>query len=256
MSVTEEFLVDSYLSWLKQSVSTKQVASGILELTTPFLDRHNDHLQVYAEDKESDLVLLTDDGYIIAELKSSGVENRGPRREELLNRIVGGYGVEIRDSELQTTASKQDLGHKLHSLVQAMLSVDDMFVLSQANVGTIFNEDVARYLDTRDIRYIAKAKFPGRSGLDHMMDFVIPKSKRAPERVVQVVNSTRRDRVDNVLFAITDARTLRDSDAEYYAVINNKKNDVSSEVLQAFEKYDVKPRNWSDKEGLAEELAA
>ncbi|GLZ41349.1 DUF1828 domain-containing protein [Actinokineospora sp. NBRC 105648] len=256
MSTRVDLLVDSYLSWIQRSVSARELDSGVHELTTPFLDRHNDHLQIYAEQHAQDLILLTDDGYIIAELKSSGVDSRGPRRQALLEQILGGYGIEMRDSELRATATLDQLGHRLHSLVQAMLSVDDRFVLAQNTVGTIFAEDVARYLDLRDIRYTPRIKFPGKSGLDHMMDFVVPKSTRAPERVVQVVNSTRRDRVENVLFAINDARALRGRDTEYFAVVNNGEVGISSEVLQAFDTYDVKARPWSAKEQLTTELAA
>lgn len=256
MTTVEHLLVNSYLSWLKNSVSAKKLDDEVAELTTPFLDRHNDHLQVYAETKGPGNYLLSDDGYIFAELRSSGVESRGSKREELLNQIVSGYGITIRDSELQASATTENLGSRLHSLIQAMLSVDDLFVLSQTNVETIFSQDVARYLDTRDIRYIPSAKFSGKSGLDHMMDFVIPKSRKAPERIVQVVNTPRRDRVGNMLFAINDTRTARGAGTEYYALINDTRRTVSAGIVHAFEEYSVKAQPWSTRDEIIDELAA
>ena len=56
-------LVDAYVEWLKQKINAKNI-DGVCEITTPFLDRHNDHLQIYIK-KAGDALILTDDGYII-----------------------------------------------------------------------------------------------------------------------------------------------------------------------------------------------
>lgn len=256
MSKAGSLLVDSYLSWLRGTVSADSLNEAVTELTTPFLDRHNDHLQVYAERTEQGLFLLTDDGYILAELKSSGLERRGRRREEALDSLLSGYGVTIHDSELQTVASVANLGQRLHNLIQAMLHVDDMFLLTQDNVASVFADDVARFLDSHEIRYIPKAKFAGKSGLDHLLDFVIPKSRRAPERVIQMLNSPRADRVKNLLFTITDTRANRGPETEYYALLNDQKRAVPAEVIVAFGEYDANARLWSERDEIVEALVA
>lgn len=95
MNADASLLAESYVSWLRNSVSAEVLDGDVTELTTPFVDRHNDHLQVYAERQDGDVFVLTDDGYTISELKSSGVENRGRRRETLMSELVSGYGVII-----------------------------------------------------------------------------------------------------------------------------------------------------------------
>lgn len=256
MSISADFLVSSYHSWLKDRVTADILDSKSAELTTPFLDRHNDHLQIYAERQGPDFYLLTDDGYVIAELKSSGVEARGARREQLLNEILSGHGVTLKGSELQTAATTSELGQRLHNLIQAMLSVDDMFVLSQPTVQSLFLDDVTKFLDGRDIRYTPMAKFSGKSGLDHLVDFVIPKSTRAPERMIKLLNSPRKDRVENILFAIDDTRRGRRTDTAFYAILNDTKRQVAPEIIQAFENYEVQARPWSERDDLVDELAA
>jgi Domain of unknown function DUF1828 len=77
----------------------------------------------------------------VVELKSSGVDTRGPKREELLGRLLTGHGVVLRESELQIEASVSNLGQRIHNLIQAMISVDDMFMLAQSTVQGIFTED-------------------------------------------------------------------------------------------------------------------
>jgi len=256
MTASVDTILDSYLSWIKNEVSAQLLEGAVTELTTPFLDRHNDHLQIYAEQESPDIYLLTDDGYIISELKSSGVERRGRRREELLNQILSGYGVTIEGTELQTRATGRDLGQRVHNLIQAMLSVDDMFILAQPTVSSVFLEDVAKFLDDRDIRYISRAKFSGKSGFDHLVDFVVPRSRVAPERVVQVVNTPRRDRVANLLFAVNDIRPTRGQGTDYYAIVNDEKQGLNQEITHALREYEVTAYPWSRRDELAVALAA
>lgn len=155
MTEAESLLVESYLSWLRRGVRGQIIGEGVVELTTPFLDRHNDHLQLYVEQKSPDVYLLSDDGYVLGELKASGVEARGTRRSELFAEMLRGYGVSIRGNELQVEATASSLGRRVHNLIQAMLAIDDMFVLAQPRTATIFVEDVARFLDEREVRYVA-----------------------------------------------------------------------------------------------------
>ncbi|MGC2601526.1 MAG: DUF1828 domain-containing protein, partial [Rhodomicrobium sp.] len=59
-----ERLVDRYRSWLKDRTKLKSVHSDWVEITTPFLDRHNDYIQLYVK-KENGGYRLTDDGHTI-----------------------------------------------------------------------------------------------------------------------------------------------------------------------------------------------
>ena len=73
MTTDAERLVSSYLSWIRHDVEANLLDDVVTELTTPFVDRHNDHLQVYAERKSSDIFLLTDDGYILCDWTESTI---------------------------------------------------------------------------------------------------------------------------------------------------------------------------------------
>lgn len=60
-----------------------------IEITTPFLDRHNDRLQIYAT-KSNGHFALTDDGYVIQDLQSSGCELKTKKRRALLETTLNG----------------------------------------------------------------------------------------------------------------------------------------------------------------------
>jgi hypothetical protein len=256
VNTAQGVLADSYISWIRSSVKEEALNENTTELTTPFLDRHNDHVQIYAERQGRDLFLLTDDGYIIGELKAGGVARRGARRQELFNEILSGYGVILEKDELQVAADSSNLGRRAHNLIQAMLSLSDMFVLSEPQVKHIFLDDVTGFLDSSDIRYSPRVKFAGKSGLDHLVDFVIPKSRNAPERIVQAVNNPRRDRIESLLFAATDTRAARGKDVSFYALLNDSKREIPPDILNAFSTYEIYAHPWSRRAEIVKSLAA
>jgi hypothetical protein len=93
MSVAEiEKLLKDYREWLKDKTSLRQVNGSWVEITTPYLDRHNDALQSYAR-RENGGFVLTDDSYTIHDLESSGCKLDTEKRRDLLQMTLNGFGV-------------------------------------------------------------------------------------------------------------------------------------------------------------------
>lgn len=224
------------------------------ELTTPFLDRHNDHLQIYASTENGKLI-LSDDGYILADLRTSGLEIATPKRKAVLQSILNGFGVKTDGKRLFIESSSRNLGQKMHSLIQAMLSVNDMFVLAQPKVSSFFWEDVRNYLEQHDVRCSPRVKIAGRSGYDHAIDFLIPKSKMRPERIVQAINAPDKNTISSYLFILEDTREVRGEESEAYAFLNDQHRAISSDVIEALEVYKVVPALWSQRDKYVKALA-
>lgn len=247
-------LLDAYLAWLKDKTQLRQVDDWV-EITTPYLDRNNDYLQIYAR-KEQGSYLLTDDGLTIGDLEQTGCKLNSPKRQDLLKMTLNGFGVQLQDQRLEVHASPDNFALRKHNLVQAMLAVNDMFYLSVPMVASLFYEDVVAWLDLHDIRYTPKVKFTGKTGYDHLFDFVIPKSRRQPERIIQTINRPNRDTAQAVAFSWIDTKEVRPPDSKAYAFLNDLENPVSTTVLDALRNYDVMPVMWSKRDDLREELAA
>ena len=247
-------LLEQYLAWLKDKVQLRQVDDWV-EITTPYLDRHNDYIQIYAK-KENGGYLLTDDGYTITDLEQSGCKLNSPKRQNLLKMTLNGFGVKIHNGALQVHASPDDFALRKHNLVQAILAVNDMFYLAVPMVASIFYEDVISWLDLHEIRYTPKVKFTGKSGYDHLFDFVIPKSRQQPERIIQTINRPNRDTAQSVAFAWIDTKEVRPPDSKAYAFLNDSQQPVSTAVLDALRNYEVRPVLWTKREEVREELAA
>ncbi len=246
-------LVDAYLAWIRKGFSVENLEDAC-ELTTPFLDRHNDHLQIYAV-KDNGKIVLSDDGYILADLRTSGLEMTTAKRKAAMETVLNGLGVKFDDKRLFVEASQRNIGQRLHCLVQAMITINDMFVMAQPRVATFFWEDVRSFLDEHSVRYSPRVKLAGHSGFDHAIDFLIPKSARRPERLIQTINAPSKNTIGTYLFALGDTREARGADSEAYAFLNDVDRPAGGEMIEALEAYDVNAALWSHREQYAEALA-
>lgn len=249
-----EQLTEKYLDWLRDEITFRQRGQTV-EVTAPFLDRHNDYIQFYAKRDKSGL-LLTDHGYTIADLEMSGCTLHTDKRQALLTAALRGFGVCLVDGELCVKATVNDYARKKHRLLQAILTVNDMFFLASSSIRSIYHEDVVAWLDDAEIRYIPRVKLSGKTGYDHHYDFVIPKSALYPERVLLSINKPDRASAERTVFAWEDTKDKRRGEARAYAILNDTQTTLSSSVLNAFRNYGVRPVPWSERETVLEELAA
>lgn len=247
-------LVDRYLIWLKDKTALRQVKDWI-EITTPYLDRHNDYLQIYAKKKNGGY-LLTDDGYTIEDLRHSGCELESNKRKDLLALTLNGFGVKLEGDNLVVQAAADNFSVRKHNLVQAMLAVNDLFSLAVPMVASLFLEDVTTWLDLHEIRYTPKVKFTGKSGFDHLFDFVIPASKKQPERILQTINRPNRNTAQVVAFSWIDTKEVRPSQSRALAFLNDADHTPSSSVMDALNNYNVQPVPWSQRGEIRDLLAA
>jgi len=247
-------LIDKYVAWLRDKTGIREIGDYV-EITTPYLDRHNDYLQIYLK-KENGVFVLTDDGYIINDLEQSGCKIISPKREQLLKLTLNGLGVKKEGSALTVSATVENFALKKHNLIQAMLAINDMFYLAEPMVASIFYEDVVSWLDANDIRYTPRVKFTGSSGFDHSFDFVIPKSRSRPERILQTINRPNKDSATLLAFAWVDTKEVRSPEAKSYALLNDQEQSVPQEVIEALKNYEVTPIPWSQRENLRTDFAS
>lgn len=243
------------MRWVKDKTTLREIGGEWVEITTPFLDRNNDALQIYAR-RENGGFVLTDDSHIIHDLEASGCNLNTPKRRELLQTTLNGFGVKLtKDEALEVYTSSDAFPLRKHSLMQAMLAVNDLFYLAKPVVESLFFEDVVSWLDANDVRYIPRAKFTGTSGYDHLFGFVIPKSRRQPERIVQAINRPNRQTAESFILEWTDTREVRSEDSKAYAVLNDA-DPVAHDVVDALRNYEIRPVLWSERDEVVEELAA
>jgi len=256
VGVTEiEKLLQDYRSWLKDRTTLREVNGSFVEITTPYLDRHNDALQIYAR-RENGGFVLTDDSYTIHDLEASGCSLNTEKRQDLLKMTLSGFGVKLNKEALEVHATPENFPLRKHSLIQAMLAVNDLFYLAKPVVENLFFEDVIAWLDANDVRYTPRVKFPGINGYDQFFDFVIPKSRKQPERILQAITTPTREKAQSFIHAWNDTRPTRPSDSRAYAILNDADQAIPGLVIDAFRNYQIQPVTWSARAAIVTELAA
>jgi len=253
MTKTDDFIAQ-YLDWIKHNSS--QVAIGnYSEITTPFVDAHNDQIRFYIS-KVNGGYLLTDDGYVINDLEMCGCDIKSKKRKQLMMQIAEAIGATIQNDCIVIEASDHDIARKQHIMIQAMLKISDMFLTTSSRVKGIFMEEVQAFFEQNDIRNTPSVMLMGHSGLSHQFDFVIPASRKMPERVITAINTPSKQSIESALFAWNDVAKTRKAESRGYIILNDQKKKASEDLFRAIQNYDLKAVAWTARDSFVEELAS
>ncbi|MBI2059412.1 MAG: DUF1828 domain-containing protein [Nitrospirae bacterium] len=239
-------LIERYLRWLREEFSATKVGEAC-RITTPFLDRFNDAIEIFVE-KRNGMLLLTDDGETLGDLRASGLEFSTEKRNAHLTAILNGFGVRRENDDIVVTSGEHDFPQKKHNLIQAILAIGDLFVMGQEHVVSFFKEDVAHFLSERGVSVFRDFKLAGKGGIDHKFDFALPKSSKCPERVLQAINNLTREQSTLFAFAVADVKLIRPEPLQAFTIINDPVNPPNEEYLNVLRNYEVQPLYWSQKD--------
>ena len=254
LSTNATQLVENYYAWLKERTQLKNLDTAV-EITTPFLDRHNDYIQIYLLNSEGGL-LLSDDGYTISDLELSGCNLNTRKRMEILHTTLNGVGGSLVDGAVQVKASETNFLSQKHNLLQAILAVNDLFYVARANVQNFFSEDVSLWLDENNVRYVPDATFAGKSNFNHKFDFIIPRSKVAPERIIRAINNPSKEGAMNMAFAWIDTIEQRKGNSQAYALLNNTDKTIDKSISDALSNYGIISVPWTERTRYIEQFSA
>ena len=263
-----EKLMFRYLDWLRARIETRDASGDWVSVTTPFLDHHNDYLEFYVSREEDDGYVLSDDGWAICEVETSGVNSSSARCASIVGPTLRGLGVEKVDDELRVHASVDTFGEKVHDLVQAMLYVSDLSYLAGTREETAsatapamlrptyeFSAGVSGWLDHMGVKYTPNAKVTGASGLEHEFDFAIVAGFDGPRRYLQTFQRPTRSSAAKTVFAWTDTLPTRSDSDKGFAIVNDVVHDVKPEIVAAIGNVGMEVVPWSERETLIDQLA-
>ena len=245
-------LINEYLQWLKDEHEVTAL-DGSCQISTPFLDRHNDAIEIFVEKKDGSL-RLTDDGYTVRDLRASGMEFTTEKRKAHLAAVLNGFGLRQENDAIFVGASLEDFPQKKHNLLQAILAMNDMFVMAEEHVLSLFKEDVALFLEAHRVPAFLDFKLSGKSGLDHKFDFGLPKTTEKPQRVLQAINTLTKDNATSLAFGLADVRLIRTDPIGGLAMINDAVRPPNEEYLAALRAYEIQPLLWSHRQEVVSSL--
>ncbi len=235
-----KLMIEEYMDFLRQNISYRQLEKGY-EITTPFLDDHNDCIQIYVDEVSGDTIKLSDDGATISNLLDGGLKLT-KSRNQIMHSIVYGYGVEIEDNNLTIECKIKDFAAKKHALLQAMLKVGDMEYTSQNRVASMFSEDIAEYFKAYNIPNVQNMSVIGKSGFIHTYDFVIAGDAHFSERFCNSINRPSKTAIFNAIFGWQDTFPQRksiDNGSKLFLFLNDE-NKYSVKLEDACSEYGIR----------------
>ena len=247
-------LTNEYHNWVRRETTLRETEDCV-EITTPFLDRHNDMMQIYAK-VSGDEIILSDDGYTIEDLEFCGFDVDKSDRPTLIEQNLNGFGVQREGKDLMTRATAQNFAVRMHSLLQAMIAIDDLhYLATPPKVSRRFDKDIEMWLNVSEITFDSKT-FKGRSGYEVNYKYVIPPSSNMPQRMLVGINAPDRRAVEQAAFRWQDIRDKRPGNARLYPILNDSQRDSIVGEMDALRNLDINPVLWSDRESVRAELAA
>ena len=248
-------LVHTYTDWLSNQITVRKIGE-YEEITTPFLDRHNDWIQLYIKEIGEKRYLLTDGGYTLQDLADSGAAIESEKRRTMLLTTLKGFGVTLEnEDELTIQATKTTYPQKKHNLIQAILAVNEMVNVSTSNTIQLFSEEVKTWMRKNNVRFNEKIEVTGKSGLSHRFDIVIPPALDGsyPERFIQPYTSLSYQQIRALAFDWSDISDERN--AQLIVIINSNQK-LSKNIQEVCEYCNITTTLFKDIDSISQMITA
>ncbi|MEZ4838173.1 DUF1828 domain-containing protein [Flavobacterium sp.] len=243
--------VSNYYNWLKEKTFIqKDSNTEWFLISTPFVGAFNDTIEIYAQ-KDGNLLKLSDNGETMSNLELQGLHIQGSkRRKTILDSILLNYGVKVENEELLIEANIDNFSQTKHNFLSAIIEINDLYVLSNHNVASIFKEDVRNYLDSYEVIYTPDFISKGSTGLEFNFDFQI--AKKDKEIVIKSFNTINKSNLPSFLFSWDDIKPVREKitkkSVNAIAIINDIDKEVRTEFLDALKSKNADYILWSERD--------
>lgn len=249
-------LEELYKNWYSKQIILKDY-NDFIEITTPFVDMHHDYIQLYFFKNQDGKFVISDDGYIISELTILGIDlNSAKKRKKYFENTLRVFGVnydEQTDELYVTLDSIDEYPKKQHNLIQCITRVSDMLLTARNAVASIFFDEVFNYFEENEVIYIKNPGFIGKSGNQQTFDFVIPRTKKKREKLIQTVNTPTSDNYVVTLFSFIDVQDVK-AEADFVVIANDTNVPIDEKFSSSLTSYDVEILAWSKRDNWINEL--
>lgn len=243
--------VDNYYNWLREKTYIqKGISTDWFLINTPFVGAFNDTIEIYAQ-KNGNQLVLSDNGETMSNLELQGLQIQGSKkRRNILDTILLNYGVSCEKDELKIESNLENFSQAKHNFLSAIIEINDLYILSQHNVASIFKDDVRSYLESKDIIFTPDFISKGTTGLEFNFDFQI--AKKNSEIVIKSFNTINKSNLSTFLFAWDDIKPVREKttkkEVKAIAIINNVDKEIKNEFLEALKSKNADYILWSERE--------
>lgn len=246
-------VVSKCLEWLGEGFSA-QYLGGDCVVTTPFLDRRNDHIQIRVRKRDGRYV-ISDGGTTMPDMVDGGFSLRKTVNKELVAYITSGYGVQLDDkaNSLGVEADDTNVGQRMNFLLQAIMAMNSNVpvpALPKITAPEKFKGMVISHLRSKKISIKDIKKVPGTSGYRYNMETVFRNSDSSSTRYFKAFHSPDKRSVKEFLFQLEDVHQYNGGNGirKSIAVLNDEKKPDCESEINALEQYGVAHALWMKRD--------
>ncbi len=248
-------MIDEYTRWFRSRVEIKKIdETDYIEVTTPFLDRDNDRIQLYVKSIEDNKIRLSDGGDTLSELELIGIDTERGKKREFIETILRQNGATLYNSEIVVVTTYENFPIAKNSIIRAILAVNDLYYLTPRTVSTVFKEEVETFLQDNNIRYSTGFGLIGKSGLYQPFHFLIQSAHG--EIIMQAIGRPIKQWISLFMMSWNDVSSLRKAETTAIGILNDAALTVDESLIVAMKTYEIKPYLWSKREAILSELRA
>lgn len=229
-------------------------------IRTPFLYPDGDNIDVFCK-VEDDRVRVSDlsetTGWL--RMQSPGLR-RSPKQKQFIEDACMTHGIEFHQGMLQAWCRPgEELAQAVTRVAQAALRVSDLWFTFRARAVRNIADDVAGFLNEREIEFDRAERLAGRSGRMWTIDFQIRNERRSS--LVQVLTTVDRKTAhrvcEHVLAAWCDLKhhAARPTGPTFVSLFDDTANVWTDENYKLVELESTVSR-WSCRNEFASVLAA
>lgn len=248
-------LLDNYFEWLKKGYTINHLGKCD-EIVTPFVDDINDNITIYVEEVSDKQIMLTDDGYTIANLEFMGIKLT-PTRRRLIDSVCQQFHIKIiEDETLSIVGTPKEFPIMKYQLTSAILRINDTSFTQKENVKSFFAEDVLNYFDTNNFGGLPTT-VRGQSGVEYKFLYALPKRKDKPLILFNIQNNISANEIMLDAFKHNDIKKSANlpnmyAQSRYVVIFNEKQKNISEKAAKIAQAYDIDVISWENKAALAE----
>lgn len=245
-------MLADYFNWMSRKYTINSFESGD-EIITPFQNSIGDDIAIYLIRKGHGQIMLTDDGTTLNDLNLLGINFKLNSRIQIIDDVAQTYGVKRFNDQLSITGKTSEFPVMKHSLLQAMLHIDDLSYTKKETAKNVFFEEVLNFLINKNFGGLPEYKIDGSSGINYKIAYAIGPSSSKPERFIQIINNANFQNIALETIAIDDIRKtgMYPEDKLSYSVIyNDSVNSTNDKSNKLAHEYGVNLIGWQNKEEL------
>lgn len=250
-----EQLKKEYLEWTQQKIKLEKIGDFV-EIVTPFVDLHHDYISLFFT-KEANGFQLTDDGYIMNELRVLGLDlNNSIKRKNFFNTTLKVFGVRYNKDTMELYVRFNNMNEypeMQHRLIQCIVRVSDLILTSRNKVVSFFTEDITNFFLENDIYFTENPSFTGRTGRNNTFDFSLPRSKRTKPKLIKAVNNPTADAYKDPLLAFLDVTETK-TDHDFIVLANDTKKNIDDKFAEPLQNFGVNVLAWSNRKNWVNDL--